>query len=765
MSILFSRSVVVAAIIAFSGGTAFAASDDVDTTTTAANNSSDNNGLAEILVTARKRSENAQDTPISLTVVSGSDLERRSVSTLSDIQLETPSLKFSPNSLSPSTSILSGRGLSVVDARLTTDPAFGMYVDGVYLPRTLGSNASDLIDIDRIEVLNGPQGTLYGKNSTGGAVNVFTNLPTHTLEGLVKVQGGDYGDRDAALVLNVPIGESFAIRGVVQYNHRDGFGTNAFNDTAFGYLDASSVRLSALWTPTDNVTLLVRSDYSSTSSTGNAMKGPAVLLPNSLLITEVALETGLSPAAAGRLYQSYASGNIDDGSLDVSPLEKIQLYGYSATIDWTISANLALKSISAVRYIHRNGAIDLDGSPFQIFESPVLQTDDRQFSQEVQLQGNLFDNKLKYIFGGYYADEKGTELNVQDALGSLSGPAGSTTFSTEAENKTDAAFAQATYKLADPLSFTAGLRYTEDKRSLGAANQNNISCLSLGVSLASLAGAPCFAYFSVNFNAISYTGSVEYKVRPDILLYGKVDHGYRTGGLPENGGSAISPAAALLSFSAFKPEYAQSYEAGLKSEFFDRHARFNLALYTVTYSDLQRGITTPVPGTSSLVTIVQNVAKARVNGVEADATVLPLPGFELSATFGYTDPRYLSYTADGVDMSSQPFVFVPRFSYSVSAAHNSKLTFGSLREQLDYSWTDSMVTAIPDAVQSPEKALNARVTLGLDKERFEVSIFGKNLTDYRESLYPLSVLPTLGAIWNGPSNNPRTYGVEATERF
>jgi iron complex outermembrane recepter protein len=723
-------------------------------------------GIPEIVVTARKRSENSQDAPISLSVATAQDLENRSVRMLEDIQYQSTSLKFSPASVSPTSSVLSGRGQSVVDLRLATDPAIGVYLDGVYIPRTIGLNAAELMDLDRIEILNGPQGTLYGKNNTAGALNIFTNVPTHSYEGLIKVNAGNYGSAGVGGFINVPISPTLAVRAVGQYNYRNGYGTNTFDGTKFGRLDAASGRLSALWEPTESLTVTLRGHFSSSMDTGNVVKGPQFVAAGPSLITaEISAETGLSATDAAAAYRRYAGGNQNAGSVNFDPRDDVRVYGYSATLDWAFANNLSAKSITALHYIHRSGAVDFDGSPYEIFGYPVIRTQDRQLSQELQLSGNLFEDRLKFVLGGYYADENGKELFVQNVLGALTAAAGNTDFRSVVENQTAAAFAQGTFAVTHQFNVTGGVRYTRDKRFLTSDNQDNINCTTLGVSLAALAGAACTADFSATFRAPTYTLSLEYKPDRDILLYGRVDRGYRTGGLPENGGSAISPAAARLSYTAFKPEYAQNYEVGVKSQFFDRHAQLNLSAYNVIYSDLQRGLVVPVSGTNSVVTLVSNIAKAKVQGIEAEVSLRPVSAFELNGTLGYTHPEYISYVVNGVDLRSQGFVFTPKWSYSLSAAYSSYVGFGTLRAQIDYSWIDRMLASVPGGYQSAYGTLNGRLGLNMETGGYEAAIFAKNLTDKAVNLYALDVSSSLGAIFNGPTNQPRTFGVELVKRF
>jgi iron complex outermembrane recepter protein len=722
-------------------------------------------GIGEIIVTARKREESAQSTPISLTVTTADDLKNRSIVSLAEVQQLTPSLTMTQASLSPSSTYFSGRGLTVNDTRLTTDPAFGYYVDGVIRPGTLGSGLP-LLDVARIEVLNGPQGTLYGKNNTGGAVNVYTNLPTHNFEGLVKVEGGSYGTAGAGAVLNIPVSPTLAIRAVGQYNYRDGYGTNSFNGEKYGHLGTESGRISALWEPIDALTVTVRADYTKSDATSTAYKGANAVNVPSAVTTEIMRETGVAtPAAAAALLLGYANGSFNSGSTNVMPFEDMKLYGASANIDWRLSEHLSVKSITAIRRVLRTAAVDLDASPFQLLDFPYLNASDAAFSQELQLSGTAFADRLNYIVGGFYGDENGRDVTVQRALGVLSAASGPGVTNDIFENKTIAGFAQGTYRIIDQLSATGGVRYTKDERFLTAANYTNVACNSLGVSIASLGGAPCIVTLTpATFHATTYTASLEYHPVTDILLYLKADHGYRTGGLPGTGGSAVSPAAAALSFRPYNPEYVQSYESGIKSDLLERKLRVNLDYYRATYSDLQRNVTLPVPGTLNIVNAVANIAKARVQGVEGHLTALPFKGLELSGVFAYTNPVYLSYTVNGTDLSHQPFVEAPKWTYGVSATYTAHVRYGSVTGELDYSWVDTTTTVPPAGIRPSYETLNARISLATEGG-LEVAVYGKNLTNDQVSMFQLDEFAALGAIFNGPSSPPRTLGVEVIKHF
>lgn len=720
--------------------------------------------LEQVIVTARKRVETAQDTPISLTVATGEDLIESSARTFVDLAQQSPALQITNSALSSSSVVLSMRGQVLPDTRLNTDPAIGIYLDGVYVPRAQGTEVSELIDMERVEILAGPQGTLYGKNTTGGAINMYTRTPTQVLEGNVRARYGNNGEWSVGGVFNTPVSDQLAVRLVGSVTRRDGYGTNAFNGRPFGELDAESVRISALWTPTDAVTVTLRGDYAQSKATGPAWKGFNTLLPTSLAITEASVAAGLPRDQAEALLRSYRNDDYDNGSMSVHPTDDFEVWGASVTIDWELGEDLSLKSITAMRGFTRDGSADLDGTPFQILDYPYMHAEDKQFSQELQLLGSALDDRLSWITGAYYSDEEAEEATDQIALGTLSAAAGTLhQRATDIGAKSLGVFAQGTYAFTDRFSATLGARYTEDKRELTASNYNDLQCQSLGVNLVTLPGVDaCRRPMSADFNEYSYTASLEFQATDQVLLYAKTNRGYRAGGLQQTG-AGTTPAIADALNEPFKPETVTDYELGIKSQWFDNRLLANIAVYHSELEDAIRSVSQPIAGTTAVGTRQQNAASATVDGVELEIRAIPVDWLELGATAAFMDAAFDSYiTPVGEDRSNIPMLFAPDLQYGLSATFTPVEQW---RTRIDWNWRDEVLSAETAAYVPSYGILNARTTWRFDQAGIELSLYGKNLNDERYYAYPVDISGSLGFIYSSYANAPRTYGIEFVKNF
>lgn len=724
--------------------------------------------LEEIIVTARKREESSQEIPVSIMVSTGEDLQRASVKNFIDLQQSTPTLNVMSAALSDTSVNVAMRGNALVDIRLNVDPVVGVYMDGVYLPRNQGTNASDLYDIERIETLAGPQATLYGKNTSGGAINIFTKMPVDSFEGSMRVSYAEHDDRQMAGMINIPISDTLATRIVASLRGRDGYGTNAFDGSDVGALSSQNWRATALWTPSDDLQVTLRGDYAQADTQGAIWKGFQELRPNGVTVLNTSLATGLSMADAFAYLQTFAGGDKDDGNANLARDEEFKSWGVSATIDWDINDNLAFKSITALRKFKREGTVDLDGTPLVILEYPLMKTSDEQVSQEFQLLGTSFDGRLNWVTGLYYSEEVGDEEIHQVALGFLTGGVPAIQRSEDITSESFGVFAQGTYAITDALSTTIGLRYTEDKRSLDQMNRSGPNCLSLGLPLASIGGAAnCVRPESVSFEKVMYTVGLEY--RPwqdlDVMLYAKTSRGYRAGGLQQTAGAPTQVAADFAN-QPFDPETVEDFEVGIKSTWMDNRLLANLTFFTSEIDDIIRVVSAPVPGTAIVATAVQNAAVASVDGVEWLLRFMPVTGLELRYAGTYMDASFDKYiTPTGEDRSALPLLFTPEWRHSLSAIYSQDTSFGEWRAQLDWMYTAKQLAAEREAYAPAYDILNGRLSLFFQEHDFEIALFGKNIADERYFPYPVDVLDGLGFMYNGYANPPRTIGVEFNIHF
>lgn len=721
-----------------------------------------NSAIDEIVVTARKRVESAQEIPISITVASGEELKNRSVVNFVDLQSFAPALGVVPAALSSGSLNVAMRGNVLPDIRLNVEPSVGVYLDGVYLPRNQGMNNADLYDIERVEVLAGPQSTLYGKNTTGGAVNIISKLPEDTFEGSLRIRYAEHDERQLAGMINVPVTDGFALRVVTSQTGRDGYGRNQFDGKDVGELNSQYWRASALWKPADDLSIVFSGDYSQTKSKSPVWKGLSDINFNGLAVTNTMSRLGITRQEAFDYLDSFQRGNKDSGSMDQPFQEDFESWGYSMTIEWNLSDSMTLKSITAMRGFEREGTGDLDGTPMPIIQYPLMETDDDQFSQEIQLTGTSFTEQLNWVIGGFLSREKGNERIDQVTLGG----APSVQIAEDIKTDGEAIYAQGTWHFSDKLSTTAGVRYNKDKRSLKHSNYNATTCLSLGMPLSSVPIADCQSKNGESFDEVTYTLGLEYAPwdARDILLYAKTSRGYRSGGVQQNSGGT-SPAVAAVANQPYDPEILQDIEIGIKSTWMERRLLANISFFMSELDDMITTSQRPIPGTTAVATSVLNAATANIDGIEWQVIALPAPQFELGFSGTYLDASYDKFiTPTGQDRTDEDLRFVPELRYAVTAIFKNESSYGQWRSQLDWWWQDKMLTGSAGGYSEAEGILNGRISLFLNKKDVEVALYGKNLADNRYWVFPNGI-GSLGFTYNGFANPPRTIGVEINVNF
>lgn len=482
-------------------------------------------GLEEIVVTAQKRSENVQNVPVAITAFSASTLAEKSINSVQGLSNLTPNVTLDAGSpFSGSSSVLTAyiRGIGQDDFAFNLDPGVGVYVDGVYLARTVGAN-TDLLDVERIEVLKGPQGTLFGRNSIGGAISIVTREPGNDFKGRAEITTGRFNRLDVRGTVDIPIiSDKLLSTLTFSSTNRDGYvkripfpGSQSFvsdplnavprsgydTSSTEGGEDQWTVRGKLLWRVHDGLKLTVSGDYQRVDQEGSANtllkvlanNGPptfpgelfgsaynlCINVPNALLPTAVGSNIQALCGTLGTSGGSIANANVDadpnnnrltysnqfitndiDKSYATGPsFSKLTNWGFAGTIDYDIGDNVAIKSITGYRKLDWAAGVDTDGSPITIIE-PGFQMKQEQFSEELQLIGKALDNKLHYVFGAYYFKETGSLHDFVPFGAGLLQVDGNNTFNT----KSYAFFTHLNYELTDSLSITLGARYTEEKK-------------------------------------------------------------------------------------------------------------------------------------------------------------------------------------------------------------------------------------------------------------------------------------------------------------
>lgn len=687
---------------------------------------SEDQGLQEIIVTAQKRSESLQDTPISIVALDSAALESKRIASLTDIASGVPNLQLSPHPNSAVSVRPIMRGVGELSNVVTRDSPNAIYVDGVYVGRTQGLG-TDLAELERIEVLRGPQGTLYGRNATGGAISFITRPPELGDSWIKQDLGfGNFDQFRARTIVNLAFADNAAFQLSYLRNSKDGFVRNAgTGEPRFGDVDRHAVRAAALWKPTDKLEL--RYSYDS-----------AWIEDTSPFIQQVPL----FPGKIGRVRQSSAAVR------NFLPNDT-QVQGHNLTMSWDVADNLTIKSITGYRRLNSFEYQDYHSGVFGPF--PVFIVSDRanqeQFTQELQLIGSAFDQRLKYVAGLYYFTENGDGLNRSVT------PGGSSTSAVDFDNKAYAVFGQATYTpafLDERLHITAGARWSKDKRNATLVKTNFVGAAP-GIVTINNSGHRSFDDFSP-------TATLAFDISRDVNIYAKIARGYKTGGFNPAASSAVTFAR------GFGPETLVSYELGFKSEFLDRRVRLNVAAFYNDYKDIQLNVLDPV---NPRVNDVLNAGKARIQGVEVDLSARVLTGLTLSASYGYVDPKYKKVVDfNGNDVTNAfRFTYAPKNSFALAADYASPDTpIGKFDANVNYAWQDRYfaIANDPRYIVRPNGLLGARLGLseipGLDGVK--LAVWGRNLTNetYYTSHFPAGVA---GAIFG----EPRTYGLDVSLEF
>lgn len=758
--------------------------------------SEERSGVVDIVVTAQRREESLQDVPIAVTALGGDQLAKLNVRELSDIALFTPSLSTDPQPASPSFgSAINLRGQATTNTILQLESTVGVYLDGVYIPGQSGFSAANVQDLARVEVLKGPQGTLYGRNTTGGAISITTAAPTDKFEGKISAGAGNYGNRELTGVLNIPLGSNVASRFVATYSNDDGFIRDVVSGKHLGNAESIAIR-GAIRGEFGGLTAVLRGDY--THGQGNSVPwqlsdiqsfkpagieyaaqkyGAAFTGPFFFFQTPVAFggcggvastpacvtaaqtfggilagvpAAALAEPGAGKLPNTQNKALSDPGVMD------IKFGGVSLDLSKEIGT-ITLRSISTIRWLDNIVDQDLDGLPQDILRGANSQYA-RQLTQELQLQGNT--DRLDYILGAfYYKMEDGYERNITTVLPTLN-PASPNMIDNSVGTKSLSAFAQATYAITDQLDFTAGLRYTDDKKMLESFSRDKLQCQ---IPVEDRINGTCNAKFSTGADNVSYLLRLSYQPSNDLLFYAVHSTGFKGGGL--NPGSSIPG-----TYAPFGPEKARNYEIGFKSDLLGRKLRVNMAAYYVDYSGLQRGVVGTAPSGAPF-NLISNAAKATIKGIEAEVTIAPTSRVTINMTGSYTDAGYKEYFDGVIDRSAQTFQGVSKWRGSISG--NFRLIDGPTSVDLsaNYAYRSRAVLDEGDISGDPSDNFQdgyglagARLAVRHERSGLEVAFWAKNLFDkrYKATVTDLSDGLGYAVILAG---TPRTYGFTISKAF
>lgn len=710
------------------------ASSTTETATAAAPSASISTpqGIGDIVVTAQKRSERLQDVPISIVAVTGASLARSGINNVDGLQRLAPGLSISNvGSGFVSYTYLRGAGTNTIDAG--ADPSIAYYLDEVYLGAKAGLQF-DLLDVDRVEVLKGPQGTLFGRNAAAGAISVTSRRPSSSFGADFSGELGDYAERLFRGTVSGPIaGDSVRYRLSLGSRHQDGFTENLAGGSDPGRINSLAGRGQLEFVGKDATFLLTGEAL----RTRNGMTNQFIdALPGATL--SAAAVATLPPGES--FYKHYY--NYDG-------FEHQNSYAVTGRLEWSTPIG-ALTSISAYRDDHFIRDQDQDGT---IKDAFVLNTNERTrtFSQEVRLASSNNGSRLKWLLGLYYYHANvNTRFDVitgrDFAVPALQG----VTRSDIGLIKTDsfAAFAQASYDFTDKLSLTAGGRYTKDRK-------NDARTV--------IAPSP-FAAYSVHpygsWDSFDPAVTINYKPIRDVLIYASYKQGFKSGGFQ----SLLPPTAAIANIT-YAPERVKSYEAGFKSSFLNRRFIVNVSAFQadITNQQIGRSVTTTQ-------IFIDNAGATRARGVDVELIARPASALQLSATFTYQHARFRKYESAGVSYAGFAQLRSPDFTGIFAADYDLNVGAGAkvaLHGEYSYRTVTYFDNAngtingvrIPGLYQPGYGLVNANIVFHPESDRWSVGIFGRNLGGAK---YFRNIATAQGLVVPG---DPLTFGASFAYHF
>lgn len=748
---------------------AFALGGTLSSPTAQAETARNTGSLEEIIVTARKREESIQDTPISITAFSGDDLTSRQLDNVGQIAESTPNLIFSDSaglSGNSGTTTVFIRGVGQLDFTLNVEAGVGLYVDGVYVSRSTGA-LIDLLDIQRVEVLRGPQGTLFGRNTTGGAVSITSTNPKEDFEAKVGGTVGSYDRTEVYGLVNFALADNLLNRTSFKYKERDGYYDRLVDDADMANVESTGFRSRFLWQATEALDI----DLSLDGTRERQGAGGLTLLsmdealtdPGSLASTHNALFAPmLDPVGAGG-GQCFIPGNpvpacynrqwltddVYETQGSVESRSDLDIWGASATVHWDMGS-VRFKSITAYRDLEAGSSMDLDGSPLPVFDVNDQEMKNETFTQEFQALGTGFEDRLNWILGLYYLDEDGSYIETISAVFADLTSGGRTT------TESKAVFVQGTYNFTDRLSLTAGLRYTDDEREFTPDSvileRERLSLIPPGIFL--LPPTPT----KVNAKETTPMLNISYALTEDLMIYATYSEGFKGGGFTQR---VAEPQVIVPSFD---PEFVTVYEAGVKFSGLDNRLRMNGALFFSDYEDIQ--VIGSQPGALGPVNI--NAGEAEIKGFELEIGYMPIAGLLLELGTGYLDAEYTSFTdavANPEGALGNKFPMTPKWSWNTSVSYDIELAGGHrLIPRIDWSYRDAVVYEFnnrPPLNQDSYSLWNAAIGFESADGAWFASLSGKNLTDEEY----LASGDFVSGMMFGSYALPRTWALNVERRF
>lgn len=696
--------------------------------------------VEDIIVTAQRREQNLQDVAASVTAFDSASLTQQSVLNLTDLNSKVPNVVLAPVGAFPYASAFFIRGLGFADVESTFEPAVGVEMNGIYLARNSGA-LQDFFDIESVEILRGPQGTLYGRNTIGGVVSVRTKRPGDVFGGAAQLTIGDRGRAEARLALESPLGDMFAVRASMLYKNYNGYSRNATTGKRVGDNEVLSGRVTLVAKPTPDIEATLIGDFDRERGSGAAFRNASE--PGNVYYNfgpDTGTPTPIVPAGNSDPTNPYVVYG------DTPVFANLDTWGLAFNVDWAVGG-AKITAITGYRQFNDVVQSDFDASPLPFFAA-LRDQRHHQVSQELRIASDG-KARLEYVFGAFFINQHYALTNTQSGTiyGGLSVPQVASQ-----GNTAWAGFGQVDFHATDALTLTAGGRYSYEKKRF--TNQPLFF--------------PAARTYDANWDDFSPKLGVSYQVNRDVLTYFTWSQGFRSGGF--NG-----RAASYTSAGPYGAETVSSFEGGLKTDLFDKRVRFNLAAFSSVYSNMQVG-TQGLTSGGVYESIVTNAGKAQIDGLEAELQWVLGGGFRINANAAYLNARFkenmTDLTSDGIDNptdnSDLPIAYAPDWSGSLGLFYNADVGIGKINGSVNAVYMDKIYTSggeanrRTDAQVRPSNVL-VDATLALEGDNgWRIGLWVKNALD-KEVINNTFGLGALGFL--RVYSPPRTFGIDLGYKF
>lgn len=731
--------------------------------------------LEEIVVTAQFRAQNLQNVPITITALSGSELEKADIFDATGVAINTPGMSY--GEFAPGQALIAMRGISSIDDGAGLDNSVALFLDGVYIGRLAGINF-DMFDLDRIEVLKGPQGTLFGRNAIGGAISVITEKPSDEFKGKLGLTAGNEGILRVQGLVSGPLSENLSGKLVVNHREHDGYVRNTLLNQDLNDEDQTSVRGQLRWTGESSEWLL----------SADTMNDERVGMGRFPFVNGNFDYRGTAETLGANRPQTSASPTEGFSDRDI--------WGISLQGDIDYEKG-QLTSITAIRNVESVWDMPSVGAPLgggfnlgdpgdpsdDVFGADVIDAIDEDvetFSQEFRWTSNL-DGNFNYVGGFYYFTED-TDRTEQFRIDFNSAATGQITVGneytrTENETTSTALYGQASYDYSDAWKFVFGARYTIDDRDyvatavncglpdeeLAAAGFANFApCNGIardGVGSLAIIAEAFRAPVSDSWNDFSPMVSAQFTPpsNDNLMFFGTISTGYKSGGFA--GSQGIESAAT----NPVDPEDVTNFEVGMKGDFLDNTLRLNASLFFMDYTDLQVVRFGPVPNSVFGTFLTTNIGSADITGLEVDWNWNLSENFNITGNYAYLDTESDDLVINNVDLSGGTLRQAPKNSYNLTFNYDWTANSGNFDARLQFSHVDEQKNDYlnPATIIDEQDLVSARVGWTSNDEKYTVALWGKNLTDEEYVAHSYVIGPGVIGVWGAP----QTFGVTATVNF